>query len=133
VRGGRRTAGGAGGEQRPRDRGGARKQGGGWQKDPGGPPRGRAGGRNNPAEPRKGRRNRRRSFPEVALLRRDTVRLQERHELILERVLPVVLLLAGDVLPHPLHLRRADGERPVAALPREAALARERLVYPAGR
>ena len=64
------------------------------------------------------------SIPHVSLVERHLVTLQQFAELVLKRRLGVMLLLAGDVFSHVIHLRVAEGENAVAVLPREVCLLR---------
>src|ERR1041385_368851 len=58
------------------------------------------------------------------------MRLQELEKLLLEGDLPVVLLLALDVLLRPLHLGNTDAERSVSLLPCEILVFWKGIVDP---
>jgi hypothetical protein len=59
------------------------------------------------------------SIPNIPFVEFNRVAFQEFPKLVLKRNLPMMLLLSGDVIPHRLNLRKADGENAVAILPRE--------------
>src|SRR5262249_9569922 len=63
--------------------------------------------------------HRRLSVPEIALVVRDPVPLQEREELLLEGHPPMMLSLPGQVRLDPIEVRRAHRECAVAGLPGE--------------
>ena len=64
------------------------------------------------------------SIPHITLVEFDPVAFEEFPILLLKRLAPVVLLLAGDVLDHVGNIGLADGEIPVTALPMELGVTR---------
>src|SRR5690348_10329081 len=70
----------------------------------------------HPIQPRTGRKK---SFPDVPLVVRDAVLLEEADEFFLKRNMAVVYLLLSNVFHHRSCIRPADAEGAVAGLPGE--------------
>src|SRR5687767_3401460 len=73
------------------------------------------------------------SIPHVFLVPLDLVSAENRAELILECLLPVMLLLAREVRLYRFHLRLAYRERAVPGLPREPRIFGKLFVNPTRR
>src|SRR5207248_1142595 len=74
--------------------------------------------------------HRRRSVPEIALVVRDPMPLQECEELLLEGHPPMRLSLPGQICLDPIEVRIAHRERAVAGLPGEPGRGGKRFMDP---